>query len=188
MADLDGLAIFFEAKCTNLNNFYYFCKLYYSNMQRIAMFPGSFDPFTRGHKAVVDEALRLFDKVVIAIGHNTQKRGLLSIESRKALIERVFEGEERVEVVSYTSLTGDKARKLGAKIIIRSARNAQDFDYERTISHANSHIFPDIQTVVLIVPAEMEHISSSLVRELHAFNHPTDELLPEGIRLTEFIK
>lgn len=77
-------------------------------MQRKAMFPGSFDPFTRGHKAVVDEALKLFDKVVIAIGHNTQKRGLLTVERRKALIEQAYKGEERVEVIAYSSLTGDE--------------------------------------------------------------------------------
>lgn len=156
-------------------------------MQRIAMFPGSFDPFTRGHKAVVDEALRLFDRVVVAIGINTQKRGLLTTESRKALIERAFEGEERVEVVAYSSLTGDEARRIGATAIIRSARNAQDFEYERTIALANRHIFPEIETVVLIAPAEVEHISSSLVRELHTFGHPVDDLLPEGIRIEDYL-
>lgn len=156
-------------------------------MQRIAMFPGSFDPFTRGHKAVVDEALRLFDKVVVAIGHNTQKRGMLTVERRKALIEAVYAGEERVEVVAYSSLTGDEARRIGASAIIRSARNAQDFEYERTIALANRQIFPEIQTLVLIAPSEMEHISSSLVRELHAFNHPVDDLLPEGISIEEYL-
>lgn len=156
-------------------------------MQRKAMFPGSFDPFTRGHKAVVDEALKLFDKVVIAIGHNTQKRGLLTVERRKALIEQAYKGEERVEVITYSSLTGDEARRIGATVIIRSARNAQDFEYERTIALANRHIFPDIQTIVMIAPSEMEHISSSLVRELHTFNHSVDDLLPEGIHLKDYL-
>lgn len=157
-------------------------------MQRIAMFPGSFDPFTRGHEAVVAEALKLFDKVVIAIGHNTQKRGFLAVERRRELIERLYADNERVEVTTYTTLTGDEARRVGASAIIRSVRNAQDFDYERNIALANRHIFPDVQTVVLIAPPEVEHISSSLVRELHAFNHPTDELMPEGINLTDYLK
>lgn len=156
-------------------------------MEQIAIFPGSFDPFTRGHAAVVEEALRLFDKVVIAIGHNPAKRGMLSIEARKSLIERVYSGDGRVEVTTYTTLTGDEARRVGAKTIVRSVRNATDFEYERTMDHANRAIFPELRTVVLIAPAEVEHISSSLVRELRAFGHNTDMLLPEGITLDEFL-
>lgn len=156
-------------------------------MEQIAIFPGSFDPFTRGHAAVVEEALRLFDKVVIAIGHNPAKRGMLSIEARKSLIERVYSGDGRVEVTTYTTLTGDEARRVGAKTIVRSVRNATDFEYERTMDHANRAIFPELRTVMLIAPAEVEHISSSLVRELRAFGHNTDMLLPEGITLDEFL-
>jgi pantetheine-phosphate adenylyltransferase len=157
-------------------------------MERVAIFPGSFDPFTRGHQAVVDEALRMFDKVVIAIGHNTQKRGLLTPDARKRLIERVYEGDKRVEVTTYTTLTGDEARRIGAQTIIRSVRTATDFDYERTMDHANRTIFPELNTIVVIAPAEVEHISSSLVRELRAFGHDTSMLLPQGIALEDFIE
>lgn len=157
------------------------------SMQRTAIFPGSFDPFTRGHQAVVAEALRLFDRVVIAIGHNTQKRGMLDIERRKQLIERVYEGDDRVTVTTYTTLTGDEARRVGATAIVRSVRNGADFDYERTMDHANRAIFPELRTVIVIAPADVEHISSSLVRELHAFNHPVEQCLPEGIRLEEYL-
>ena len=156
--------------------------------QRVAIFPGSFDPFTKGHKAIVDEALNLFDRVVVAIGHNPQKRGVRSVERRKQLIERVFLGEERVEVTLYTSLTGDEARRVGATTIIRSARNTIDFDFERTMERANREIFPELSTVLLFAPRDVEHISSSLVRELRAFGHDTSELLPEGISLEEFIE
>ena len=156
--------------------------------QRVAIFPGSFDPFTKGHKAIVDEALNLFDRVVVAIGHNPQKRGLLSVERRKQLIERLFLDEERVEVTLYTSLTGDEARRVGATTIIRSARNTIDFDFERTMERANREIFPELSTVLLFAPRDVEHISSSLVRELRAFGHDTSELLPEGISLEEFIE
>lgn len=157
-------------------------------MERIAIFPGSFDPFTRGHAAVVEEALRLFDKVVIAIGHNTAKRGFLSVEARKRLIETLYAGNDRVEVSLYSTLTGDEARRVGANTIVRSVRNAADFDYERTMDHANRHVFPELRTIVLIAPAEVEHISSSLVRELHAFGHSCDNLLPEGINLRDYIE
>ena len=156
-------------------------------MQRIAIFPGSFDPFTRGHEAIVNEALTLFDKVIIAIGHNPAKRGFLSIEARKRLIERVYHNNERVEVSTYTSLTGSEAKRLGATTIIRSLRNATDFEYERTMERANRHIFPELKTIMLLAPADVEHISSSLVRELHLFGHPTTDLLPPGIDINDYI-
>lgn len=156
-------------------------------MEKIGLFPGSFDPFTRGHQAIVDEALRLFDKVVIAIGYNTAKRGMLSVEARKALIERVYQENPRVEVTAYTSLTGDEARRVGATTMIRSVRNTTDFEYERTLDHINREIFPDLRTIFIVAPAEVEHISSSLVRELHTFNHDTKGLLPQGIVLEEYL-
>lgn len=156
-------------------------------MLRVAIFPGSFDPFTRGHEAVVEEALRLFDKVIIAIGYNPVKRGFLTIEARQRLIEKVYEGNERVEISTYTTLTGTEAQRLGATTIIRSLRNATDFEYERTMERANREIFPELRTVMLLASPSVEHISSSLVRELHTFGHPTEGLLPEGIALEEYL-
>ena len=157
-------------------------------MERIAIFPGSFDPFTRGHQAVVEEALKLFDRVVIAIGHNLAKHGLLTTEARKRLIESLYVAEPRVEVTLYTSLTGIEARRVGATAMIRSVRSSADFDYERTIERANREIFPDIATVILLAPAELEYISSSLVRELYAFGQDTSSLLPEGVVLEDYIE
>ena len=156
-------------------------------MPRGAIFPGSFDPFTRGHEAIVDEALRIFDRVIIAIGHNPAKRGLLTVESRKALIECVYATEPRVEVSIYSTLTGIEAERLGASTIIRSVRNTLDFEYERTMDRANREVFPNLRTIMFFAPKEVEHISSSLVRELNACGHPTESLLPEGIKLEEYI-
>lgn len=156
-------------------------------MDKIGLFPGSFDPFTRGHQAIVEEALRLFDKVVIAIGYNTAKRGMLEVKARKALIEHVYQNDPRVEVTTYTSLTGEEAKRTGATTMIRSVRNATDFEYERTLDRINREIYPDLRTIFIIAPAEVEHISSSLVRELHTFNHDTKSLLPEGITLEEYL-
>jgi pantetheine-phosphate adenylyltransferase len=156
-------------------------------MLRVAIFPGSFDPFTRGHEAVVEEALHLFDKVVIAIGYNPAKRGLLSVDARRRLIEKVYEGDERVEVTTYTTLTGTEAQRMGATTIIRSLRNTTDFEYERTMERANREVFPELRTVMLFAKPSVEHISSSLVRELHAFGHNTEQLLPEGITLEEYL-
>ncbi|MBR4844514.1 MAG: pantetheine-phosphate adenylyltransferase [Alistipes sp.] len=156
-------------------------------MEKIGIFPGSFDPFTRGHEAIVKEALNLFDRVVIAIGYNPAKRGLLLIEARKELIERVYQNEPRVEVTTYTTLTGDEAKRVGAQTMIRSVRNSADFEYERTLERANKYVYPELSTILLLAPADVEHISSSLVRELHAFGHDTKGLLPEGIALEEYL-
>ena len=156
-------------------------------MQRVALFPGSFDPFTRGHQSVVEDALMLFDRVVIAIGYNPDKRGLLDVEARRAIIERVYANEPRVEVSLYTTLTGDEARRVGATTILRSVRNSLDFEYERTLERANRHLYPELRTLFLMAHPEVEHISSSLVRELRAFGRDVDEFLPEGIRLEEYM-
>ena len=124
--------------------------------------------------------------MIIAIGHNPAKRGFLTVDARRKLVERVYQHDERVEVSIYSTLTGTEAQRLGAETIIRSLRNATDFEYERTMERANREIYPELRTIMLIAPPDVEHISSSLVRELHSFGHPTDKLLPEGINLEEY--
>lgn len=157
-------------------------------MQRTALFPGSFDPFTRGHAAVVEEALAMFDRVVIAVGHNVVKHGLLGVDARRRLIEEVYAGEPRVEVTVYSSLTGDEARRVGAGTIIRSVRTAADFEYERTMAQANRRLYPELHSVLLTVSPEVADISSSLVRELAAFGRSVDEFMPEGIDMAKYLK
>ena len=117
-------------------------------MERTAIFPGSFDPFTRGHAALVEEALNLFDRVVIGIGNNTSKQGLLTVENRKRLIDDVFRNEERVEARVYTGLTGEFAETMGACAIIRGVRNTTDFEYERTMESTNHRIYPGRHLVI----------------------------------------
>ena len=104
-------------------------------MERTAIFPGSFDPFTRGHAALVEEALNLFDRVVIGIGNNTAKQGLLTVGNRKRLIDDIYARNPRVEARVYTGLTGEFAEQMGACAIIRGVRNTTDFEYERTMEH-----------------------------------------------------
>lgn len=154
---------------------------------KIAIFPGSFDPFTRGHEAVVEEALTLFDKVVIAIGDNIGKNALLSVENRLRLIKKVYADNPRIECISYSTLTGDTAREVGATAIIRGVRNTVDFEYERTMAQINRRIFPDITTVMLFTPPALSDIASSTVRELWAFGRNVSDMLPRGIELREFI-
>ncbi|MBQ5843904.1 MAG: pantetheine-phosphate adenylyltransferase [Alistipes sp.] len=156
-------------------------------MERIALFPGSFDPFTRGHESLVKEALRLFDKVVIAVGDNISKRGLLTTEQRIALIADRYADDSRVSVTSYNILTGDFARQIGAVAMIRGIRNTTDFNFERSIEATNRRLFPEITTVMLVTPDEYAHISSSIVRELIAFNHDVSQFMPEGIDIKNYL-
>jgi pantetheine-phosphate adenylyltransferase len=136
---------------------------------------------------LVEEALRIFDKVVIGIGANVAKQGLLSVEQRKQLISDIYRNDERVEVASYTSLTADFAREVGATALIRGVRNTIDFEFEHTMEAANRHLAPELTTVLLIAPAELGHISSSMVRELLAFGRDVSEYLPQNIDIKNYL-
>ena len=157
-------------------------------MAKIALFAGSFDPFTRGHEAVVAEALQLFDEVVVGVGANVSKKGLLSVEQRCRLIEDVYKEERRVRVATYNTLTGDFAREVGATVLVRGVRNTVDFEMERTMEATNRDLFPKLTTVLLITPAEYLHISSSMVRELLAFGESVDKYMPANIKLENYLK
>lgn len=157
-------------------------------MSRTALFAGSFDPFTRGHEAVVAEALRLFDEVVVAVGENVSKHSLLSVEQRCRLIEDVYAEVPRVRVAHYSTLTGDFAREVGATALVRGVRNTVDFEFERTIEITNRKLFPELTTVLLPTPAEYMHISSSMVRELLAFGRSVDDYIPQKIKIENYIK
>lgn len=156
-------------------------------MERIAIFPGSFDPFTRGHAALVKKTLRLFDRVIIGIGNNSCKQGLLTIENRKRLIDDLYAGDSRVQAEIYTGLTGEFAESVGACAIIRGVRNTTDFEYERTMEATNHRLSPDITTVMLFTPSPVADISSSTVREVLAFGRAVEEFLPEGIEINEYL-
>ena len=138
-------------------------------MERSAIFPGSFDPFTRGHAALVDEALNLFDRVVIGIGNNTSKQGLLTVANRKRLIDDLYAGNTRVEARIYTGLTGEFAEEMGACAIIRGVRNTTDFEYERTME------------------APVADISSSTVREVLSFGRSVEEFMPVGVDINKYL-
>ena len=156
-------------------------------MAKIALFAGSFDPFTRGHEVVVEMALRLFDEVVIGVGENISKKSLLSVEQRCRLIADTYEDESRVRVASYNTLTGDFAREVGATVLVRGVRNTLDFEFERTIEATNRQLFPELTTVLMPTPAEYMHISSSMVRELLAFGRDVKAYLPQNIDIKNYL-
>ena len=145
---------------------------------RIAVFPGSFDPFTIGHKDIADRALRMFDLLIIGIGYNINKPGISSIlEDRVKAIEKVFEGNDRIKVEAYSGLTVDFAKSHGAEFIVRGLWEVKDFEYERNLADTNSAI-SDIETVFLTARPDLGFISSSMVRELKANGYDTSRFLP----------
>lgn len=146
-------------------------------MAKIALFPGSFDPFTKGHQNIVERALPLFDRLVIGIGRNTTKQTLYTPEERQQQIAALFANEPRIEVRIYDVLTVDFAKSVGAQYVLRGVRTMADFEYERTIADVNKRL-AGLETVLLFADTDTASISSSLVRELKAFGKDVTDFLP----------
>jgi pantetheine-phosphate adenylyltransferase len=152
------------------------------NAKKIIVFPGSFDPITTGHVDLVRRALPLFDKVIIAIGINSQKQTLFSLEKRKTWIENVFRDDDRVSVDVFEGLTVHFCQKVDAHYLLRGLRNASDFDYEKTISQLNQIVGENIETLFFISKPEYSHISSTIVREIIKGGGNAKPFLPEGVQ------
>jgi pantetheine-phosphate adenylyltransferase len=150
---------------------------------KIAVFPGSFDPITIGHVSMIKRAAKIFDKVIIAIGVNTNKNKLFPIEIRINWIEEVFKNNKKVKIMEFNGLTVDFCKNVGAKFIIRGLRNASDFDYEKTIAQLNSELNKDIETVLLISKPKHSHISSTIVREIIRVKGDASMLVPRQVDL-----
>ena len=146
-------------------------------MERTVLFAGTFDPYTRGHHALVERALAMFDKVVVAVGRNLGKNCMFSLEERVAAIEKVYAGNDRVSVAVYDTLTMDFARSVGAVALLRGVRSVKDFEYERDIADINLRL-GGIDTVLLISEPEYASVSSSVVRELMKYGKDVSALLP----------
>lgn len=134
-------------------------------MAVLALFPGSFDPFTAGHEAILRRILPLFDKVVVAVGVNSEKRYMFSVEERLERIRAMLSDCPTVEVTSYTGMTIDLCHRLGAKAIIRGIRTAKDFEYEQTVAAVNRLQDPSIETLLVMADPDHINISSTLERE-----------------------
>ena len=148
-----------------------------NSRRKIAIFPGSFDPFTVGHASIVERGLPLFDEIVIGVGINENKRALYSSDRRVEAISRLYAHEPRVRVEAYDDLTVDFARRCGASFILRGLRSVKDFEYERDIANMN-HRLTGIETVLLFTEPHYSSISSSVVRELIAFGKDVRDFLP----------
>ncbi|MDR2511338.1 MAG: pantetheine-phosphate adenylyltransferase [Bacteroidales bacterium] len=148
-------------------------------MLKIAVFPGSFDPFTKGHQQIVEKMLALFDKIIVGVGENSGKNGLFSTEQRKKRIEEVFSEEPKVSVDIYSGLTVDFCRRKQVLYIVRGLRSFLDFEYEKEMALFNKNLAPEIETIFVLSAPELAHISSSNYREiLNCCPEKAQEMLP----------
>ncbi|GIV32918.1 MAG: phosphopantetheine adenylyltransferase [Chitinophagales bacterium] len=150
---------------------------------KIALFPGSFDPITKGHVNVLLRALPLFDKVIVALGNNTSKRYAFPFEKRHQWIKEIFRSYPTVEVMAYQGLTVDFARKVNARYLIRGIRNSSDFEYEKTIAQLNKSMMPELETICILSDPEHGHISSTIVREIILNGGDPGIFLPPEVQL-----
>ena len=147
-------------------------------MNRVALFPGSFDPFTRGHEDIVRRGLYLFDEIIIGVGHNSRKNRYVPIEKMLGHIRDTFQDEARVQVITYDELTAELAKKYHARYLLRGLRNTTDFEYENSISQINRYLNEALETVFLITSPQYAHINSSIIREVHRYGGDVDAFLP----------
>ncbi len=153
------------------------------NNKRIAVFPGSFDPITKGHESVVLRALTLFDEVIVAIGENTSKKGFFPLEQRLEWIRTTFQDYPEVKVEAFSSLLVDFCKKKEAKYILRGLRNSVDFQYERNIALINQELNSEIETIFLLTQPQDTAISSSFVREILSFGGDASKFIPSKITI-----
>jgi pantetheine-phosphate adenylyltransferase len=151
-------------------------------MMKIALFPGSFDPLTKGHVEIIIKGLSVFDKVIVAIGRNSQKKYLFDIETRKQWICDVFKDFPTVEVVIYEGLTIDFCHKIGANYLLRGLRSCSDFEYEKGIAFANKEMNPQIETVFLLSSPATFNISSTIVRDIIVNKGDYSHFVPKEIK------
>lgn len=148
-------------------------------MKRIALFPGSFDPFTKGHEDIVLRGLKMFDEIVIAIGYNSQKnKRYFEIEYMEQKINETFANTPQVSVLVYSELTAGLAERLGASAILRGLRNTTDFEYENSISQVDRDINKDLDTIFLITSPQLAAVNSSIIREVHRYGGDVQKYLP----------
>jgi pantetheine-phosphate adenylyltransferase len=151
-------------------------------MQRICLFPGTFDPITKGHVDIITRAVSLFDKLVIGIGINSSKQPMFTVEQRCDWIREIFKNEPRVSVEGYEGLTIDYCKKIDAKFILRGIRYISDFEYEKAIADMNRMLSPDIETVFLTCSPEYSTISSTLVRDVIRNNGNVSLFVPKEVK------
>jgi len=156
-------------------------------MQKVAVFPGSFDPFTIGHENIVLRAFDLFDLIIVAIGNHSTKQPLFKIEARVKMVSKVFNSYDKVDVDSYEGLTVDYCRKVNATHMLRGIRTSADFEYERAIAQINKKMLPTVESIFLLTSPEHTPINSTIVRDIIRNGGDASQFLPTGIDIKKYL-
>jgi len=155
---------------------------------KIAVFPGSFDPFTVGHESIVLRAMPLFDKIIISIGSNTNKSAFFSAEQRLEMLRELFAGNPKIEAMYYDDLTTDFCKRVGAGYMLRGLRTSSDFEYEKVIAQVNQAMLPEVETLFMLTLPEHTAINSSVVREIMRYGGNISKFVPKGINFHKYLK
>jgi pantetheine-phosphate adenylyltransferase len=155
-------------------------------MKKIAVFPGSFDPFTIGHEGIVIRALSLFDEIIIAVGANALKKSYYPLNVRKEMIRTVFKNESRIRIDHYEGLTVDYCLKNGAQYLLRGLRTSADFEFERAIAQVNKALANDVESVFLLTTPEHTHVNSTIVRDIIRSGGDASRFVPSAINLKDY--
>lgn len=148
-------------------------------MSKVAIYPGSFDPFTRGHMNIIDRGIKVFDKVIVAVAHNKSKNTIFTLEERVQILNTLFEGRSDVEVDSFGGLLVDYVVKRGTNVVLRGMRTVSDFEYELQMALANKTLNSEVETVFMVTDSEFSHISSSVIKEVVSLNGSATHMVPE---------
>jgi pantetheine-phosphate adenylyltransferase len=155
---------------------------------KTAIFPGSFDPFTIGHESILRRAIPMFDKIIVMIGFNANKKSFFPLEKRLKWINQVFQNEKKVEVRVHEGLTVDFCKEVGAQYILRGLRTSSDFEYERAIAQVNKKMHPEIETVFLLTLPEHTPVNATIIRDIVFHGGDASIFLPKGLDMNEFKK
>jgi pantetheine-phosphate adenylyltransferase len=156
-------------------------------MQKVAVFPGSFDPFTVGHENIVLRGLGLFDRIIVAIGVHSTKKPLLNIEARVEMVNHIFSGYEQVSADSFEGLTVDYCRKVEATHMLRGIRTSADFEYERAIAQINKRMLPNVESVFLLTTPEHTPVNSTIIRDIIRNGGDATQFLPQGTNIKDYL-
>jgi pantetheine-phosphate adenylyltransferase len=148
-------------------------------MKQIVIYPGSFDPFTNGHINIIEHGAKVFDKIIVAVAHNTSKKTIFTLEERVEIIREVFHNRPDVKVDYFEGLLVDYTRKMGTNIVLRGMRTVSDFEYELQMALSNKALYPELETIFMVTDGKYSHISSSLIKEIITLGGPAKGMVPE---------
>lgn len=147
-------------------------------VDKIAIYAGSFDPFTKGHQNVIDRGLRVFDKIIVALAHNVSKKTIFSFDDRIEIINEIYKDRDNIVVDSFEGLLVDYSKKIGTSVLLRGMRSVSDFEYELQMALANKTLYSEIETIFIVTDSKYSHISSSLIREIVSLGGSVKKMVP----------